>query len=267
MTRLNTPHELGKLKSDVTPQKTEEQRYVTNIIPDAEVETTDTAYEDWLAAKGLLGLKSSPAAEVDPKILTRQTSLNTLHWSLDVIYKFIKVNEFSCVEKEEVELKLSEILDLLKSKVEPQKTPICKIADEGDSKTDEEKTKCEESLKKEERKTEGEVQKVEEKEDRSVTHKTEEKETKCDESVKTEEKKNEELKNAEKKEETSVIHKNEEKETKYDESVNKEERKNEEPMNVEKKEKTSVIHKKEVCKKEKKEKIDSIKIDETKMKH
>ena len=188
MTRLNTPYELGKLKSDITPQKTEEQRYVTNIIPDAEAETTDTAYEDWLAAQGLLGLKSSPAAEVDPQIPTKQTSLNNLHWSLDVIYKLIKVNDFSYVEKEEVELKLSEVFDLLKSKVEPQKSMICKIAQEGDCKTDEEKTKCEESLKKAERKTEGEVQKVEEKEDRSGTYKTEEKETKCDESVKTEEK-------------------------------------------------------------------------------
>ena len=87
MTRLNTPHELGKFKTNVTPasEQTEEQMYVSNIIPDAKVETTDTTYEDWLAAQGLLGLKSSPAAEVYAKILAWQTSVTNLHWSLDVI--------------------------------------------------------------------------------------------------------------------------------------------------------------------------------------
>ena len=105
MTQLNTPRELGKLKSDdvaqvaLVSEETEEQRYVTNIVPDAEIETTDTAYEDWLAVQGLLGLKSSPPAEVDPQILARKISLNNLHWSLEVIYKFIEVNDFSFVER------------------------------------------------------------------------------------------------------------------------------------------------------------------------
>ena len=180
MTRLNTPRELGKFKTNVTPasEQTEEQMYVSNIIPDAEVETTDTTYEDWLAVQGLLGLKSSPAAEVDAKILAWQTSITNLHWSLDVIYKFIMVNQFSCVEKQEVELKLTEILDLLKSQVELQNLLIRNIADEGDSKTDKEKTKHDESMMKEERKTEGEVQKVEENEDRSVNQKMRERKLK-----------------------------------------------------------------------------------------
>ena len=89
MTRLNTPHELSNLKNpDVAKvhEETQEQKYVSNIIvSDAEIETSDTGYDDWLATQGLLGLKSSPAKEVDAQNLARQTSLNNLLWSLDVI--------------------------------------------------------------------------------------------------------------------------------------------------------------------------------------
>ena len=229
MTRLNTSRELGKLKSDdvapVAPvsEETEEQRYVTNIVSDAEIETTNSAYEDWLAAQGLLGLKSSLPAEVDSQILTRKTSLNNLHWSLDVIYKFIEVNDFPFVEKEEVEVKLHEIMGLLKSKVEPQVLVIHKIPEdkekkeeigewvennEGDKgktgenknsakvdkkeevgvicKTDENKTKGDKGLKTEKTKKEGTVNKVEKSDEDSVICKTDENETKGDNALKKE---------------------------------------------------------------------------------
>ena len=97
-----------------------------------EIETADTAYEDWLATQGLLGLKSILAAEVDPNILARKTSLDNLHWSLDVIYKFIEVNDFSFLEKEEVEVKLCQIMGLLQSKVVPKVLVIHKIPENKD---------------------------------------------------------------------------------------------------------------------------------------
>ena len=102
---------------------------MANILPDAEVETTDTVYEDWLAAQGLLGLKSSLVAEVDPKILTRKTSLDNLYWSLDVTHKFINMNEFSYAKMQEVGIKLGEIMDLIRSKVVPETSVIHKVAD------------------------------------------------------------------------------------------------------------------------------------------
>lgn len=254
MSRLNRPREISKFKTDVTPkiEHTEEQRYVSNIIPDAEVETTDTAYEDWLAAQGLLGLKSSPAAEADAKILSWQTSVTNLHWSLDVIYKFIMVNKFSFVEKEEIELKLTQILHMLKQQVEPQTLLIRNIADDGDSKTDKQKKEIDESMMKEERKTDMEVQKVEENEDRSVDQKTEVKEAKSE--------------NAEEKEESNVICKNEDTETKIDESVKTEERKNEELKKTEKIDENVMIHKKEVHEKGKSvnKKSSSMNTEETK---
>ena len=78
MTRLNSPCDLGNLKSHNVAEKTEEteeQKYVSNIIiPDVEIETSHTAYDDWLAAQGLLGLQASPATEVDVQNLARQTS-------------------------------------------------------------------------------------------------------------------------------------------------------------------------------------------------
>ena len=134
MTRLNFPHDLGNLKShDVAKntEETEEQKYVSNIIiPDAEIETSDTAYGDWLAAQGLLGLQASPATKVDAQNLARQTSLNNLNWSLDGIYQFIKQNEFSVIEKSEVQVKLQQIRDLLKEEPEEANSVICKIHDE-----------------------------------------------------------------------------------------------------------------------------------------
>ena len=134
MTRLNSPRDLGNLKSHdvaIKTEETEEQKYVSNIIiPDAEIETSDTAYDDWLAAQGLLGLQASPASVVDAQHLARQTSLNNLNWSLDVIYKFIKQNEFSVIEKSEVQVKLKQIMDLLKEEPEEANSAIHKIHDE-----------------------------------------------------------------------------------------------------------------------------------------
>ena len=100
------------------------------IIPDAEIETSDTAYDDWLAAQGLSGLQASPATEVDAQNLARQTSLNNLHRSFDVVYQFIKQNEFSVIEKSEVQFKLQQIIDLLKEELEEANSVIHKICDE-----------------------------------------------------------------------------------------------------------------------------------------
>ena len=133
MTRLDSLCDLGNLKHHNVAEKTEEtkeQKYVSNIItPDAEIETSDTAYDDWLAVQGLLGLQASPATEVDAQNLARQTSLNNLHWSLDVLYQFIKQNDFSVIEKSEVQVKLQQIIDLLKEEPEEANSVICKIHD------------------------------------------------------------------------------------------------------------------------------------------
>ena len=143
MTRLNTPHKLSNLKNpDVAKvhEERQEQKYVSNIIvPNAEIETSDIGYDDWLATQGLLGLKSSPAKEVEAQNLARQTSLNNLLWSLDVIYKFIIQNDFSVVDKAEVEDKLQEIIHVLRSKekVEGDESVIRKTSEES---LDEKKT-------------------------------------------------------------------------------------------------------------------------------
>ena len=43
-----------------------EQQYSTNIIPDCEIQTeNEMAYEEWLAAQGLLGLNANAACQQD----------------------------------------------------------------------------------------------------------------------------------------------------------------------------------------------------------
>ena len=158
MTRLNTPCELSNLKNpDVSKvhEETQEQKYVTNIIvPDAEIETSDTGYDDWLATQGLLKsrLKSSPAKEVHAQNLAGQTSLNNLLWSLDVMYKFIIQNDFSVVDRGEVEDKLQQIIHVLRSKekVEGNESVIRKTSEESldgkktiDVTVEKKKDKCE----------------------------------------------------------------------------------------------------------------------------
>ena len=116
----------------------EEQLYITNIIPDAEIQTLDTEYKDWLAAHGLLELKSSPGKDniLKAKYREQKATLSNLHWSLDVIYKFIDVNEFTQIEHEEIENELQEILDSLKLKLVHEDLVICKIEERGEDKKD-----------------------------------------------------------------------------------------------------------------------------------
>ena len=99
MSRLDTPCVLSNFKVDDTERRStevvEEQSYITNIIPDAEIQRLETDYKDWLAAHGLLELKSSPGKDniLEAKYRERKAALSNLHWSLDVIFKFIDVNE------------------------------------------------------------------------------------------------------------------------------------------------------------------------------
>ena len=97
-----------------------------------------TDYKDWLAAHGLFELKSSPGKDdiLEAKYRERKAALNNLHWSLDVIYKFIDVNEFTQIEHEEIENKLQEILDSLKLKLVHGDLVFCKIEERGEDKKD-----------------------------------------------------------------------------------------------------------------------------------
>ena len=60
MSQLDTPRVLSNFKVDDTERRSteivEEQLYITNIIPDVEIQTSDTEYKDWLAEHGLLEL-------------------------------------------------------------------------------------------------------------------------------------------------------------------------------------------------------------------
>ena len=140
MSRLDTPCVLSNFKVDDTERRStenvEEQSYITNIIPDAEIQTSDTEYKDWLAAHGLLELKSSPTKDniLEAKYRERKAALSNLHWSLDVIYKFIDVNELTQTEHEEIENKHQEILDSLKLKLVHEDLVICKIEERGKKK-------------------------------------------------------------------------------------------------------------------------------------
>ena len=49
---------------------------------------------------------------------------------MDVIYQFIKQNEFSFIEKSEVQVKLQQIMDLLKEEPGEANSAIHKIHDE-----------------------------------------------------------------------------------------------------------------------------------------
>ena len=93
-------------------------------------------YNDWLAAHGLLQLQSSPgkADILEAKYKERKAALNNLHWSLNAIYKFIDVNEFTQIEHQEIDNKLQEILDSLKSKLVHEDLVICKIEERGEDK-------------------------------------------------------------------------------------------------------------------------------------
>ena len=137
MSRLDTPCVLSNSKVDDTERRSteivEEQSYITNIIPDAEIQTSETDYKDWLAAHGLLELKSSPGKDdiLEAKYRERKAALNNLHWSLDAIYKFIDINEFTQIEHEEIENKLQEIIDSLKLKLVHGDPVFCKIEERG----------------------------------------------------------------------------------------------------------------------------------------
>ena len=145
-------------------------------------------------AQGLLDLKSSPGKDniVEAKCTESKSVLNNLHWSLEAIYKFIEVNDFTQIEHQEIEVKLQEILDLLNSKLVPQEHMICKIEEKaGDKK---------ESVKKEEKAETGEgevisvICKIEENKGEKADQKESEK--KADTGVKKE---NTDVVNAEKK--------------------------------------------------------------------
>ena len=142
MSQLDTPYVLSNFKVDDTERRSteivEEQSYITNIVPDAEIQISDTEYKDWLTAHGLLGLKSSPSKDsiLEAKYRERKAALSNLHWSLNVIYKFIDVNEFTQIEHEEIENKLQEILDSLKLKLVHEDLVICKIEERGEDKKD-----------------------------------------------------------------------------------------------------------------------------------
>ena len=140
MSQLDTPRVLSNFKVDDTQRRSteivEEQSYITNIIPDAEIQTSETEYNDWLAAHGLLELQSSPGKDniLEAKYRERKAALNNLHWSLNAIYKFIDVNEFTQIEHQEIENKLQEILNSLKPKLVHEDPLIYKIEERGKDK-------------------------------------------------------------------------------------------------------------------------------------
>ena len=84
-------------------EQIEEQQYASNIIPDAEIHVdTEMPYEDWLAAEEN---RSMIAKHID-----------SIHITLDVIYKFIKDTTISYRDSDKILRKLSLIYKCLEDK-------------------------------------------------------------------------------------------------------------------------------------------------------
>ena len=103
--RLLTPHNLGNLKNacgkdsdeghfmNQNLEVVEEQMYSSNIIPDAEISTeTVMSYEEWLAAQGLVGLKSGFIEDKMQQEMSqhRKKHPQDIHWTLDAMIDFLR---------------------------------------------------------------------------------------------------------------------------------------------------------------------------------
>ena len=100
-------------------EQIEEQQYASNIIPDAEIHVdTEMPYQDWLAAEGLVELQQSPPKdkndEENQSMIAKH--IDSIHMTLDVIYKFIKDTTISYRDSDKILRKLREIYKCLEEK-------------------------------------------------------------------------------------------------------------------------------------------------------
>ena len=100
-------------------EQIEEQQYASNIIPDAEIHVdTEMPYEDWLAAEGLVELQQSPPKDKNDEENRSMIAkhIDSIHITLDVIYKFIKDTTISYRDSDKILRKLSLIYKCLEDK-------------------------------------------------------------------------------------------------------------------------------------------------------
>ena len=100
-------------------EQIEEQQYTSNIIPDAEIHVdTEMPYEDWLAAEGLVELQQSPPKDKNDEENRSMIAkhIDSIHITLDVIYKFIKDTTISYRDSDKILRKLSLIYKCLEDK-------------------------------------------------------------------------------------------------------------------------------------------------------
>ena len=100
-------------------EQIEEQQYASNIIPDAEIHVdTEMPYEDWLAAEGLVELQQSPPKDKNDEENRSMIAkhIDSIHITLDVIYKFIKDTTISYRDSDKIPRKLSLIYKCLEDK-------------------------------------------------------------------------------------------------------------------------------------------------------
>ena len=115
---------LGNLKmspNNITQdfEQIEEQQYASNIIPDAETHVdTEMPYEDWLAAEGLFELQQLPPKDKNDEENWSMIAkhIDSIHITLDVIYKFIKDTTISYRDSDKILRKLSLIYKCLEDK-------------------------------------------------------------------------------------------------------------------------------------------------------
>ena len=100
-------------------EQIEEQQYASNIIPDTEIHVdTEMPYEDWLAAEGLVELQQSPPKDKNDEENWSMIAkhIDSIHITLDVIYKFIKDTTISYRDSDKILRKLSLIYKCLEDK-------------------------------------------------------------------------------------------------------------------------------------------------------
>ena len=100
-------------------EQIEEQQYASNIIPDVEIHVdTEMCYEDWLAAEGLVELQQSPPKDKNDEENWSMIAkhIDSIHITLDVIYKFIKDTTISYRDSDKILRKLSLIYKCLEDK-------------------------------------------------------------------------------------------------------------------------------------------------------
>ena len=100
-------------------EQIEEQQYASNIIPDAEIHVdTEMPYEDWLAAEGLVELQQLPPKDKNDEENRSMIAkhIDSIHITLDVIYKFIKDTTISYRDSDKILRKLSLIYKFLEDK-------------------------------------------------------------------------------------------------------------------------------------------------------